>query len=51
MSVRLEKHGPILATMSVEKLQKAYSVNNKKRNVKIRKELQRRGASLLPEAV
>lgn len=46
MSVRLHKHGPILATMKIDKLKSSISKSSKKRNSKIIKELAKRGVSL-----
>ena len=46
MGVRLHKHGPILATMKLDKLKASISKNSKKRNSKIVKELTKRGVSL-----
>jgi hypothetical protein len=44
MSAKVSKHGQVLATMKIDKLQAAYG-NKKKRNALIKKELTKRGVN------
>ena len=46
MSVKISKHGKVLATMKAEQLISAHGSNNKKRNRLIVKELSKRGKTL-----